>query len=111
MSFEGNAEEKKARFFLANLGIDYDAITKEQFVTVIEVLMLSKHMKSPISQRGKAKIYKKEKVERQFIVDNGLSDYYDKDIPIFCSKMQVVCTMQESISKEALIKSGFTKIS
>ena len=55
MSFEGSAEEKKARFFLANLGIYYDAITKEQFVTVIEVLRLSKHMKSPISQRGKVK--------------------------------------------------------
>ena len=55
MSFEGSAEEKKARFFLANLGIDYDAITKEQFVTIIEVLKLSKHMNSPISQRGKAK--------------------------------------------------------
>lgn len=59
MSFEGSAEEKKARFFLANLGIDYDAITKEQFVTVIEVLKLSKHMKSPISQRGKVAPYQK----------------------------------------------------
>lgn len=55
MSFEGSAEEKKARFFLANLGIDYDAITKEQFVTVIEVLRLSKQMKSTIGGRGKAK--------------------------------------------------------
>lgn len=55
MSFEGSAEEKKARFFLANLGIGYDAITKEQFVTVIEVLRLSKHMKSTIGGRGKAK--------------------------------------------------------
>lgn len=55
MSFEGSAEEKKARFFLANLGIDYDVITKEQFVTVIEVLKLSKHMKNPISGRGKRK--------------------------------------------------------
>lgn len=53
MSFEGSAEEKKARVFLANLGIDYDAITKDQFVTVIEVLKLSKHMKSPINRRGK----------------------------------------------------------
>ena len=53
MSFEGSVEEKKARFFLANLGIDYDAITKEQFVTVIEVLKLSKHMKSPVNRRGK----------------------------------------------------------
>lgn len=53
ISFEGSTEEKKARFFLANLGIDYDAITKEQFVTVIEVLKLSKHMKSPVNRRGK----------------------------------------------------------
>ena len=53
MSFEGSTEEKKARFFLANLGIDYDAITKDQFVTIIEVLKLSKHMKSPVSRRGK----------------------------------------------------------
>lgn len=52
MSFEGSAEEKKARFFLANLGIDYDAITKEQFIAIIEVLKLSKHMKSPINKRG-----------------------------------------------------------
>ncbi len=59
MSFEGSAEEKKARFFLANLGIDYDAITKEQFVTVIEVLRQSKHMKNPICRRGK--IYSKRK--------------------------------------------------
>ena len=46
-------EEKKARLFLANLGIDYDALTMEQFTNLIEVLKLSKHMNSPISQRGK----------------------------------------------------------
>lgn len=56
MSFEGSAEEKKARFFLANFGIDYDAITKEQFVNLIEVLKLSKHMKSLINRRGKERI-------------------------------------------------------
>jgi len=61
MSFEGSVEEKKAKFFLANLGIDYDAITKEQFVMLIEVLRLSKHMKSPISQRGKRKSSKKHR--------------------------------------------------
>lgn len=60
MSFEGSAEEKKARFFLANLGIDYDAISKEQFVTVIEVLKLSKHMNSPISRRGTRKQLKRK---------------------------------------------------
>ena len=54
MNFEGSSDEKKARALLATLGIDYDAITKEQFVNLIEVLRLSKHMKSPISQRGKS---------------------------------------------------------
>lgn len=54
MNFEGSSDEKKARAFLATFGIDYDAITKEQFITLIEILRLSKHMKSPISQRGRA---------------------------------------------------------
>lgn len=53
VNFEGSSEEKKAKALLATLGIDYDAITKEQFVNLIEVLKLSKHMNSPISQRGK----------------------------------------------------------
>lgn len=53
MNFEGSSDEKKARALLATLSIDYDVITKEQFVNLIEVLRLSKHMKSPISQRGK----------------------------------------------------------
>ena len=57
MNFEGSADEKKARAFLTTFGIDYDAITKEQFFNLIEVLKLSKHMKSPISQRGKASPY------------------------------------------------------
>lgn len=52
-NFEGSSEEKKAKALLATLGIDYDAITMEQFVNLIEVLKLSKHMNSPISQRGK----------------------------------------------------------
>ena len=53
MDYKGSAEEKKVRLFLANLGIDYDALTMEQFANLIEVLKLSKHMNSPISQRGK----------------------------------------------------------
>ena len=53
MNFEGSVEEKKAKALLATLGIDYDAITMEQFVNLIEVLKLSKHPKTPISQRGK----------------------------------------------------------
>lgn len=53
MNFEGSVEEKKAKALLATLGIDYDAITMEQFVNLIEVLKPSKHLKTPISQRGK----------------------------------------------------------
>ena len=53
MNFEGSVEEKKAKALLATLGIDYDAITMEQFVNLIEVLKLSKHLTTPISQRGK----------------------------------------------------------
>ena len=53
MNFEGSVEEKKAKTLLATLGIDYDAITMEQFINLIEVLKLSKHLKTPISQRGK----------------------------------------------------------
>lgn len=53
VNFEGSSDEKKAKALLATLGIDYDAITMEQFVNLIDVLKLSKHMNSPISQRGK----------------------------------------------------------
>ena len=55
MNFEGSSEEKKIRSFLATFGIDYDKLSKEQFVSLIEILKLSKYLKSPISQRGKAR--------------------------------------------------------
>ena len=57
MNFEGSDVEKQARIYLATFGIDYDAITKEQFVNIIYVLKLSKYMKSPANQRGKARPY------------------------------------------------------
>ena len=53
MNFEGSSEEKQIRTFLATFGIDYDKLTKEQFVSLIEILKLSKYLKSPINQRGK----------------------------------------------------------
>lgn len=53
MSYEGSDEEKKARAFLVTYGIDYDALTMDEFVTLIDILKKSKHMKSPYSQRGK----------------------------------------------------------
>ena len=55
MNFEGSSEEKQIRSFLATFGIDYDLLSKEQFVTLIEILKLPKYLKSPINQRGKAR--------------------------------------------------------
>ena len=45
--FEGSPEEKKARSLLAALDIDYDKLSKEQFVTLIEILKLSRHINNP----------------------------------------------------------------
>lgn len=55
MGFEGSSEEKKIRAYLATIGLDYDALTKEEFISMIGILKKSKYMKNPISQRGKAK--------------------------------------------------------
>ena len=57
MHYEGTEEEKKARLFLATLGIDYDKLTPEEFVTQINILKKSEHLKSPNNQRGKAVLY------------------------------------------------------
>lgn len=55
LHYEGTEEEKKARLFLATLGIDYDKLTPEEFVTQIHIK--SEHLKSPNNQRGKAVPY------------------------------------------------------
>ena len=56
MSYEGSSQEKQARVYLAGLGIDYDAITKEEFVTLIGILQKSKKLKiRQGNQRGKSK--------------------------------------------------------
>lgn len=59
MSYEGSEEEKKVRVFLASLSIDYDTLTHEEFVTQINILKKSKHLKSPYNQRGKSSPYQK----------------------------------------------------
>ncbi|MBQ9721832.1 MAG: XRE family transcriptional regulator, partial [Oscillospiraceae bacterium] len=60
LSFEGSPQEKMARGFLMQLGINYDKLTHEEFVTLIGILKKSSLMKSPIKQRGKP-IHKKKK--------------------------------------------------
>lgn len=57
LTYEGTEEEKKARLFLATPGIDYDKLTPEEFVTQINILKKSEHLKSPNNQRGKAVPY------------------------------------------------------
>ena len=55
MNFEGSVEEKKVRALMATIGLDYDTLTKEEFVSIISGLKKSKYLKSPINQRGKAR--------------------------------------------------------
>lgn len=38
---------------MATIGLDYDTLTKEEFVSIISGLKKSKYLKSHISQRGK----------------------------------------------------------
>lgn len=55
MDFNGSPQEKRIRGYLATLGIDYDALTKEEFVTLIGILKKSKKLQDRQgSQRGKS---------------------------------------------------------
>ena len=54
-SFKGSLLEKHAVIFCEQLGIDYKRLTHEEFHTLIDILNKSKHLKSPIRQRGKRK--------------------------------------------------------
>lgn len=54
LSYEGSMEERQTRALLSLLGIDYDTLTKEEFVTLIGILNKSEHMKKHTSRRGKA---------------------------------------------------------
>ena len=51
--FEGSAEEAKVAMFLGQLGIKYNKITKDEFVTLMGILRKSDLLKSPGSKRGK----------------------------------------------------------
>ena len=54
MSYEGSPQEKQARVYLAGLGIDYNNVSKEEFVTLIGILQKSKKLQIRRgSQRGK----------------------------------------------------------
>ena len=55
INFEGSSEEKQIRALMATIGLDYDTLTKEEFVSIISGLKKSKYLKNPINQRGKAR--------------------------------------------------------
>lgn len=54
LSFEGSSEEKQARVLLSQLGIDYDALTKDEFVTLMGILNKSKYVKCHSRKRGRS---------------------------------------------------------
>ena len=51
--FEGSAEEAQVSIFLKQLGIKYSKITKDEFVTLIDILRKCDIPKFPGSKRGK----------------------------------------------------------
>ena len=57
MNHKGTDEEKQARLLLKSLGIDYDKLTPEEFVTMINILKKSTHLRSCNNQRGKGGLY------------------------------------------------------
>lgn len=61
LNYEGSTEEKQMRVLLAQLGIDYDTLTKDEFVTLIGILNKSRYVKSHTSRRGKTRVSQKRK--------------------------------------------------
>ena len=60
-----HGKEKQARAFCLGLGIDYDKLTPEEFVTLIGILEKSKNLKSVYNQRGKASPHQKGRKRRK----------------------------------------------
>ena len=53
MSYEGSAEERQARLFCKQLGINYDKLSKDEFVSLINILKKSSLLKGQPNKRGK----------------------------------------------------------
>lgn len=62
---KGTEQEKQARVFCYGLGIDYDNLTPEEFVTLVGILEKSKNLKSPYNKRGKASPHQKGRKKRK----------------------------------------------
>ena len=53
MSYEGSAEERQARLFCRQLGINYNKLTKEEFSSLIRILKKSSLLKNLPNKRGR----------------------------------------------------------
>lgn len=61
MSYEGSPQEKQARVYLAGLGIDYDAMSKEEFVILIGILQKSEKLRiRQGNQRGRKSSHRRK---------------------------------------------------
>ena len=53
MNYQGSAEERQARLFCRQLGINYDKLTKDEFSSLIRILKKSSLLKSLPNKRGR----------------------------------------------------------
>ena len=53
MSYEGSPEERKARVFCRQLGINYDKLSKDEFASLIRILKKSSLLKDPPTRKRK----------------------------------------------------------
>ena len=53
MSYEGSPQERQVRIFCKQLGINYDKLSKEEFVSLVKILKKSSLLKVPPNKRGK----------------------------------------------------------
>lgn len=59
--FAGSDQERQARIFCMQLGINYDRLTPEEFSSLVGILKKSKLLKSPLSKRGKSSTKKRKR--------------------------------------------------
>lgn len=61
VDFAGSDQERQARIFCMQLGINYDRLTPEEFASLVSILKKSKLLKSPLSKRGKTGTKKRKR--------------------------------------------------
>ena len=59
--FSGSDQERQARIFCSQLGINYDNLYPEEFAALVNILKKSKFLKSPLSKRGKTGTKKRKR--------------------------------------------------